>query len=67
MKAITLQLFLILIFSLAVTGCGSDKSTAIYSHSLGEELIDLEKAYKIGALTEDEFNDAKENLIDRYQ
>lgn len=59
---------LLLVSCLVISGCGGNKSVAgMSTTSLGLELIDLEKAYKVGALTEDEYEDAKDALIDRYE
>ena len=68
MKTIKRSLLFLSLFScLIIAGCGGSKSTAdLRASSLGQELIDLEKAYKIGAITEDEYEDAKDNLIDSY-
>lgn len=55
-------------FSLAIYGCGGNEvKSGLRTHSLGQELTDLEKAYTQGALTADEFEDAKENIIHRYR
>ncbi len=69
MKVIKQVISLLLLVScLAIAGCGGNKSvTGMSTTSLGQELTDLEKAYKVGALTEDEYDDAKDMLIDRYE
>jgi len=68
MKAIKHSLLLLSLFScLIIAGCGGSKSTTdLRTSSLGQELIDLEKAYKIGAITKEEYEDAQDNLIDSY-
>lgn len=68
MKGIKQITLLLLISCFVIAGCGGNKSVSgMSTTSLGQELIDLEKAYKVGALTEDEYDDAKDALIDRFE
>ena len=56
-------LFLI---SLIATGCGGGKTNieaTTRQTTLGQELMDLEKAYKQGVLTEKEYKNAKKRLL----
>ena len=46
-------------------GCSSDVKTFHSTKSLGEQLEDLDKAYKSNAITEDEYKKAKQILIDK--
>lgn len=60
------------IFAAALlTGCGGgEKTTAAESNmntqTLGQQLIDLDNAYKQGAISEDEYDDLKESLLEKY-
>ena len=58
------------ILSLIIAGCGgggADVKTesSSYSTTLGQELKDLEDAYKKGIISEKEYNNAKKNLIEQ--
>ncbi len=47
--------------------CSSNVETFDSTQSLGTQLDDLHKAYDANAITENEYNKAKEILIKRYQ
>jgi len=52
--------------SLAMLGCrggGADVKTTTSTVSVGQQLIDLKKAYDGGAMTQDQYQRAKEKLI----
>ena len=53
---------------LTFSGCGGGgaelRSTSTTT-TIGQELIDLQKAREMGIITEDEYEDAKENILDR--
>ncbi len=55
--------------SLTIAGCGGGTDvkteTSSYSTTLGQELQDLEDAYKKGIITEKEYNSAKKSLIEQ--
>ncbi len=49
-----------------LAGCGggtTEVKTTTRSTTLGQELIDLDKAYQQGAITEDQYKKAKEKLL----
>jgi len=54
-----------IVISLIVTGCGGGgaKVQTSSAGTLGQELIDLEKAYKQGVISEKEYNSAKNKLL----
>ncbi len=53
-----------------LTSCGSGDTTTVESNmstqTLGQQLIDLDNAYKQGAISEDEYKDLKEALLEKY-
>ena len=58
-------IFYLLFFFLV--GCASDVETFHSTNSLGNQLEDLNQAYKANAITEDEYKKGKEILIDHYK
>ncbi|MCW8928924.1 MAG: hypothetical protein OQL19_01650 [Gammaproteobacteria bacterium] len=60
--------FLMLLF-LTLTACGGGGAkvqTTTTNTTMGQELMDLDESYKKGILTEKEYKNAKENIMDRY-
>jgi PBP1b-binding outer membrane lipoprotein LpoB len=58
----------VLFFAVLVCGCfggGATVKTRTTTVSIGQQLIDLQKAYQAGSMTEDQYEKAKEQLIDR--
>ncbi len=59
-------MIIVMVLGLAACGGGgADVKTQSYSTTLGQELKDLEEAYKKGIITEKQYNKAKEKLIDQ--
>jgi hypothetical protein len=63
-------LILIVLMSLSFTACGgkqtkNDVKTETITTTLGQELQDLNKAYKDGIITQKEYEKAKQALIDK--
>ena len=63
-------MFLSLLMSVSFTACGgkntqTDGKTEIVNTTLGQELQDLNKAYKDGIITQKEYEKAKKALIDQ--
>ena len=55
---------MLIIFGAAMAGCsGGDIQTQSYTTTLGQELQDLEQAYKDGIITEKQYEDSKKKLI----
>jgi hypothetical protein len=48
-------------------GGGAKVESTVSTQTLGQQLIDLDKAYKEGVLTEKEYEKAKEALIKKYK
>ena len=77
MKTMRLQISNILLFllvsvflALCLSGCGGGEAKvqsqqSTYTTTLGQELKDLEDAYRKGIITEKQYNDAKEKLIEQ--
>ena len=59
---------MVMIMALGLAGCGgggAEVKTHSYSTTLGQELKDLEEAYQKGIITEKQYQDAKEKLIEQ--
>jgi hypothetical protein len=57
-----------MLMALNLVGCGgggAEVRTQSYSTTLGQELKDLEEAYQKGIITEKQFKEAKEKLIEQ--
>ena len=57
-----------IVMAFGLAGCGgggAEVRTQSYSTTLGQELKDLEDAYRKGIITEKQYNDAKEKLIEQ--
>lgn len=52
----------LIVATLLVSACGSDHTPPI---SKGEQLTDLQDAYKSRAITPDEYEDQKEEILDQ--
>ena len=63
-----LAVVLLLACSGAMLGCGggSDVKQTTTTTTLGKELQDLDDAYKKGLLSEQEYKDARKNLMKKY-
>ncbi len=68
LKFVVLALILLWMttWTVSIIGCGGGGANVrqdTYSTTLGQELQDLEEAYKTGIITEKEYNQAKDRLI----
>ncbi len=64
-----IKFILLMLFVLSLTACGgggTDIQTTTTTTTMGQELMDLDESYKKGILTEKEYKNAKENIMDRY-
>ena len=48
----------------SLSACWAHSETKNKSVTLGQELIDLKKALDEGAITQDQYDDAREDLVD---
>ncbi|MBK6288994.1 MAG: SHOCT domain-containing protein [Gammaproteobacteria bacterium] len=55
----------VVVFSTVLAGCGGGSTTvkAGNEQTAGQELLDLQKAYESGVISEREYNDAKKKLL----
>jgi len=59
---------IVMIVALGLVGCGgggAEVRTHSYSTTLGQELKDLEEAYQKGIITEKQYKEAKDKLIEQ--
>ncbi len=64
-----LTVVLLLAFSGAMLGCGgggADVKQMTTTTTLGQELQDLDDAYKKGLLSEEEYKESREKLMKKY-
>ena len=47
----------------AFSGCSSSKTTNSASATVGQQLIDLDKAYKDGVITKDQYEKMKKEIV----
>jgi len=47
----------------AFSGCSSSKTTNSTSATVGQQLIDLDKAYKEGVITKEQYDKMKKEII----
>jgi hypothetical protein len=53
---------------LALSGCGGGGAKAeVSTQTLGQELTDLQQAYDTGAISESEYDKAKQSLLKKYR
>lgn len=70
MKRITvITIAALLIISFVTVGCGGSKTEikAAPQTTLGQELMDLDKAHKQGIITDDEYKKKKKDIMKRYE
>lgn len=71
MIGIAKVLLLVIVMSLLAGCCGGGTSTKIdtqtSTRTVGEQMIDLQKAYDSGAITEREYKKAKQDILDRVE
>jgi hypothetical protein len=61
------SLLAIVLASAMLAGCGGgDTKVEASSTTMGQELMDLDESYKKGIITEKEYKNAKEEILDRY-
>ncbi len=64
-----LAMIILIPFWAGLTGCGGGEGGEVKSNirstTVGQELIDLESAYKKGAITEKEYESLKKKILER--
>jgi len=67
MKTITqIAITALLLSTLSACGGGGAKvSTQTHATTVGQELLDLDKAYKSGLISEKEYNKSRKNILSR--
>ena len=61
-----LTVFILLTLGVGFVGCGGGGADIKATNTtVGQELMDLEKAYKDGIITEKEYNTTKEKILKR--
>ncbi|MBU1155003.1 MAG: SHOCT domain-containing protein [Proteobacteria bacterium] len=67
MKTIYSVIFIAMFgLSIALAGCGgADVKNQNTTVSEGQQLIDLQKAYKSGAITKDQYEEQKAKILDK--
>lgn len=51
-------------FNVVLSACSSQSETTSYGTTIGKEFIDLQRAHEAGAISDREYKDAKEKLLD---
>ena len=64
-KTLTASLLASLLLLAACGGGGSETQVTNTTVSTGQQLIDLKKALDAGAITQDEYNDARDKILDQ--
>ena len=68
MKSTSLSFTALALAAALVAGCGGGDSTVQASTTtVGQELTDLKKAYDDGIVTEKEYQESKEKILERYE
>ena len=63
-----LAMIILIPFGAGLTGCGgggSEVKSDVSTTTVGQELLDLQSAYKKGVITKEEYESAKEKILER--
>ncbi len=66
-KTLTLLIIFVSLFVIFTSCGGGGAKVEQGSQTLGQELIDLDKAYKDGIISEKQYNDSKKALIKKHK
>ncbi|USG60743.1 hypothetical protein NBZ79_16400 [Sneathiella marina] len=48
-----------------LSACGSNEPATVTDKTVGQELIDLKKAFDTGTISKDEYEDLREAILDK--
>ncbi len=57
----------VLIVSVSMLGCSANVETFDSTATMGQQMADLEASYKAGAISQDDYNKAKNILLKKYK
>jgi ABC-type glycerol-3-phosphate transport system substrate-binding protein len=66
----TSRVLVVLMLALGLAACGgggAEVTSTVSGATLGQELQDLEQARQQGLITEEEYEDKREAIMDRYE
>jgi DMAP1-binding Domain len=69
-KICIIGLVISIVLCVTLTSCGGGGAkveSTVSTQTLGQQLIDLDKAYKEGVITEKEYKKSKEALMEKYE
>jgi hypothetical protein len=67
---LTVAVSILLVVGFLVIGCGSSTKTEVLQSpqtTLGQELMDLDKAHKEGIVSDEEYKKMKKEIMERYE
>jgi uncharacterized membrane protein len=65
MKTIAAALMVVAVVSVAGCGSSTDVRTHTNATTTGQELLDLKKAYDSGVITKEEYEEKRQEILDR--
>ena len=70
MKPVKSTVLIALLPATLLTACGSDTTrveSETHTTTIGQELLDLDRAYARGLISKGEYEDTKEDILHRYE
>jgi uncharacterized membrane protein len=65
-KTVLLASVLVLVFGLSACGGSDTQTTVKTTQTQGQQLLDLKEAYDKGVITQKEYENAKEDILDQH-